>query len=415
MTNSTIDLPSETTLEQKLKDLVDYHPLEKRAHSPLPGKTIGIYDASNIDKLPWPISEEGRFARRYFTPLVKDGIKHYIDNINAEIRLLVVSEHVIPILVVNNDYSNAYVCSPHAHYVSLALDSLHVIKNSWVRRGVQSLLKGFGKLLLKGEINQIVYVNHWLLSTDLYPQNLTPEDIGAITSFLKKEFPRCAIAMRSINQKTNQTLHKQLKKCGFNFIASRQVYLTDTGDKSLFSTRIIKSDLRLWKDNDYEVIDDKQLTSNDFTRILKLYNIVSLEHHSHLNPQLNARYIKIMIEQGFLKVKALKLNGNIDGVVGYFEKNNQFMCPFFGYDKSHPDKNRLYRLLSTLLLLEASKKASIFHQSAGASFYKKIRRAVGHQEYMAIYTSHLPPKQRFTWGFLRSIMNSAGTIFMRKY
>lgn len=415
MSNSKTNVSADPALDHKLIDLADYQPIEIPTHNRTKTTSITLYDASNIDSMPWPNTDDAPFARGYLVPLVKDGTKHYIDNIDAEMRVLLVGKHVIPLLIVKNKYNNAYVCSPYAHYVSLALDSLHLIKNRWMRKGIELSLRGFGKLLRKGHINRLVYVNHWLLSTDLYPKNISSEDLTAITAFLKETFPDSAIAFRSINAKTNASLKTDLQNCGFKLVATRQIYLTNTGEKDLFNTRIIKSDLRLWKENDYEVIDETQLTPQDLNRILKLYKIVAVEHHSHLNPQLNIRFIKLMINQGFLKIKALKKNGKIDGVVGFYERNNIFMCPFFGYDKGHADKNRLYRLLSTLLLLEASKKNCVFHQSSGASFYKKIRRATGHQEFMGLYCRHLPLRQRLPWLTIKTIMNSAGTIFMKKY
>ena len=90
-------------------------------------------------------------------------------------------------------------------------------------------------------------------------------------------------------------------------------------------------------------------------------------------------------------------------------------CPFFGYDKNEPDHTVIYRLLNTALLLAAKEKQLIFHQSAGASFYKKIRRAEGCLESMAIYTEHLPQKQRLSWKILKFFINGIAPRFMEKY
>jgi len=374
-----------------------------------------LYDATNIDNIAWPNTEAASFARKYLIPFIKNGTKHYISNIDAEMRLMHIGQHVVPIVIVNNNYENAYVCSPYAHYISLALDSLHLIKSKILRKVVQSSLKGLGHLLRKVRINQIVYVNHWLLSTDLYPEGITIEQTDAITKFLKLQFPEHAIAFRSINNKTNESLKNNLEKCGYNLIASRQVYITNPKNQALFQTRIVKSDLKLWNERDYQVCEHQQLTNKDIERILTLYNTVTLEHHSHLNPQLNENFVKLMMEQRILNLKALKKDNVIDGVVGYFHHDNVFMCPFFGYDKSHQDTNRLYRLLSTMLLLEAAKDKTYFHQGAGASFYKKIRRAVNHQEYLGVYCSHLSAPRRFVWRSLKAMMNTVGVIFMKKY
>lgn len=101
-------------------------------------------------------------------------------------------------------------------------------------------------------------------------------------------------------------------------------------------------------------------------------------------------------------------------MAGFFERGGVMYCPIFGYDKDDPEHTIIYRLLSTTLLLEARDKGWIFHQSAGASFYKKIRRAEGYMEYMAVYTRHLSYKQRASWSLLGSLINLASP-FIKNY
>lgn len=376
---------------------------------------VQLYNCHTIDTLAWPDTESGQFARRYLIPLIKEGPRRFIDNIDAEMQLLQIDNHLLPILISNNNYENSYVCSPYGHYVALAFDKLHIFKKPLVKSAAELTLNVLGKALRRGKINQIVYVNHWLLSTDLHPQNLTKQQLDSISCFLQKQFPHSAIAFRSINIKTSPALKKEIKKCGFKFIVSRQVYLTDTTEKSLFSTRIIKSDLKLWRESGYEVVDGKSLNESEKERVLKLYHIHSIGHHSSLNPQFNSQFLNMMVDQNLLHVKALRRDGVIDGVAGYQIKNGVFFCPFFGYDKSQVDQTRLYRLLSTMLLLEASKEGGLFHQSAGASFYKKIRRATSYTEYMSVYIRHLPFKQRLAWNMVRGVMNLVALPFMKNY
>lgn len=375
---------------------------------------IKMYDATSLAMIDWPKTPEAALVRQYFTPILEKGTSHYFTNIDADIRLLKCDDKVIPILIVHNDYSNSYVCSPYDHYISLGLESIEKLKNPLPKKLASLGLKTLGKILKAGEVNKIIYVNHWLLSTDLYPKNISYSDISAITRFLKTQFPSYAIAFRSINEGTAKELKKHLSHANYKFIAMRQIFLTNTSDEALFKTRIIKSDLRMWKDKDFEVVEHHQLTPKDYPRIHELYNIVALEHHSEHNPKLSLEFISLMIENGLLKVKALKKDGIIYGITGYIIRDGLFFCPFFGYDKNHPDKNKIYRLLSTMLLLEASKDGHCFHQSAGASFYKTIRRATSYIEYLAINTDNLSKRQRLAWKLLRTIMNSVGISFMRK-
>ena len=116
-----------------------------------------------------------------------------------------------------------------------------------------------------------------------------------------------------------------------------------------------------------------------------------------------------------MRFKALKKEGRIDGVVGFVERNGEMFCPFFGYDRSLPQELSLYRLLSTVLMLEADRRHLLFHQSAGASMFKKIRKAQSCIEYIAVDYRHLPFKRRIPWILLEKLCNSIGVIFMKRY
>lgn len=102
-------------------------------------------------------------------------------------------------------------------------------------------------------------------------------------------------------------------------------------------------------------------------------------------------------------------------MIGYLYRHGILFSPFFGYDLTKPTDTGLYRLLSTALMLEAKERKAIFHQSSGASFYKKVRRAEGYLEYTAVYHKHLSYRRRAPWLILRSITNSIGISFMQKY
>lgn len=419
MTHSTVDVRSKRVWKGLLKKIVNKKKLARaqaaQEHTAEDAIDIQLFKADTIDSMVWPENEEGQFAQRCLAPIIKEGTNHFFDNIDVEFCVLRVGEHVFPLVISNDNYENSYVCSPYGHYISLALESLFIIKKALLKHTARLFLTRFGRILKKRKINKIVYVNHWLLSTDLYPSELSFEHVAAMTSFLKRHFPQHAIAFRSINSKTNAELKRNLENLNFQFIASRQIYMTDTSNQDLYATRIIKSDLKLWKESDYEIIESESMDDQDKERILSLYQKLAIENHSQHNPRLNLRFIQLMLDQKILQVKALKKNGSIDGVVGYTERNQILTCPFFGYDKTQQENPRLYRLLSTLLLLESGKKAKTFHQSAGASFYKTIRRAVGYTEYLSVYSAHLPRKQRYAWWLLEKTMNLAALPLMKKY
>ena len=351
----------------------------------------------------------------YYQSLLKNGTLHYVENIEAKFKLLKVGDFTFPILITSDNYENSYVCSPFGNYVLLGIESLQEIKNRFLKKLGRFGINIFGKILKASSINSAIYINHSLLSTDLQPNDLHKNHIKTIVSFLKKKYPQHAIIFRSINSYTCPEIKQNLKLCDFHFIASRQIYLTDVSDLNLLQTRIIKSDLKLWKEKTYEVVEGNDLTYDDELRILNLYKMNAIEHHSSLNPQINIHFVQLLKKNSIFQFKALRKNGLIEGVVGYYIKDKIFHCALIGYDRQNASSNQIYRLLSIMLLLEASKTANTFHQSAGASIFKKIRRAKSFQEYQAIYTKHLNWKQKFSWTFIKLILNIFAIRFMKKY
>lgn len=372
---------------------------------------IQIYTSKTIHELPCKEHEEIYF----FKSLIEKDLCYFIENIKAELNLLKIDHHLIPILITTNSHQNSYVCSPYNHYISLASLPFSSIKNKWIKNYAFLGLQLFGSLIRAGDINQVVYINHSLLATDLQLNILSKYQIERLVEFIENKFPRHSIIFRSINSATCSKLQKNLKSLGFNFIASRKIHLTHPSPE-LFKTRIIKSDLKLWKENPFTLVDLKNFTEQEEQRVLELYQMLSIDHHSHLNPKINLSFLQLLKRRPNFRFKVLMKDGVIEGAVGYHTNHeNVFLCPFFGYNLNHPMKTQIYRILSTFLLLEAQKNGALFHQSAGASFYKTVRRAKSLIEYQGCYTKHLSFKQKITWLLLRSIMNSIGVSFMKKY
>ena len=271
--------------------------------------------------------------------------------------------------------------------------------------------KGLG-WLKKCDLDNVIYVNHWLFSTDLYPKGFEEMHIKEITELLTEKYPNHAIAFRSINKETTPALPGYFKNLGYNAIASRQVYISKPGDPAVHKTRIIKSDLKLLRESPYEVVAGKDLTDPEVLMVLDLHIKLTITHHSKLNPKMTKKLMHTMIANQMFNIYALRKDGMIHGVIGYIERDNVMTCPLFGFDIEHPDKTKIYRLLSTLLFTEAQKKDMVFHQSAG--FILK-RRSRPQMEYLYIYTQHLKKRQSFGWKFLQTIINTLGKHFMRKY
>lgn len=376
---------------------------------------IELYDSNNIDTLVWPNTVDGHYAEIFLAPLVKNGVSHYIDNIHADVYVLKIDNLVLPIVLVNENYANSWVCSPYAHYISYGKESVDIIGKAFLAKLMKNFITILEKISRSSKMNSVVYVNNWMFSTDLYPDEIHSEQISDIVKYLTHRFPFHAIIMRSLNKITTPDLMSTVNKSGFHLIASRYVFITDSKNDSIFKTRILKSDLKLWKESSYQIINEDKLKAADCELLLDLYRKLYVIQHSPLQPQFNHDFFKMLINRQLLRFKILKADGIIKGVAGFYKRNNVMMCPIFGYEKNSSESNVIYRLLNTALLLEAQKEGLLFNQSAGAAFFKSIRRAEGSLEYMAIYTEHLPMSRKLFWSALKFIINRVGSKYMQKY
>lgn len=375
-----------------------------------------LYDAQTIDSLQWPDTEEGSHSRQFLLPFIKNGIRHYIENVYADIFIIKVDDYIFPVIVPDeNVTNNSYICSPYQHYITFGKQYLDLFPNPIIISIIKPLIGLLGRLSKSARIDSVVYVNNWLFSTDLYPQGLTKEHFQAITDLLKTRFPDRAIIFRSLNEITNSNEISNLEQVGYKLIASRVVYISDVTNEEIFHTRIFKSDLRLWEHSPYKIVDQVDLSLDICKEFLRLKNLLYIAQHSTLQPQITRQFMELLFNKNLLHFKALMLDGVVKGVVGYTQLNRVMYCPFFGFDKTDPDHSVIYRLLNADLLLEARKSAHFFNQSAGASFYKSVRRAQEATESMAVYTEHLTLWQRIAWYALRQCMNKLGIFYMKRY
>lgn len=377
--------------------------------------SIAIYDKASIQNCPWPADDAGMYAKEFLEPLIAHGASHFVDNVNAKMAVLIVDNIALP-LTINESSScdSSYVSSPYSQYVSYAPIVSKKIENKFLRFSFDMSLKLYGWLMRLGEIDKVVIVNNWLLSTNPYPKLDTPT-VKKIGDFLKKLFPKHAIVFRSINQQTCQECYEALIKNGYDFIVSKYIYITDGADSDIFKTRIFKSDLNFVRNCPYRLAPLDEIQEREISTLHGLYKALYVEKYSQYNPQYNVNFFKLMFKLKTLNFLIAKQDEELEGLAVYYFFDGKMISPVFGYDPTNSEKKGIYRYLSTALLLEAQKNRAIFNQSAGGSFFKKIRRAKGDMEYTAVDGSHLPYYRRIPWKLLSMILNTLGRPVMEKY
>jgi hypothetical protein len=361
---------------------------------------ICYFNKESIDELSWPNQ-----VNKSLYAFVKDGVPPYIANVDTKIEVSYINNHLIPITVNDAEYSNCFVSSPYGQYVLYGMDEIE-------NKALEKLFfTPFGAVLRWGKINRVVSCNNWLKTTNLYP-NLEKEDVEDLVTSLDERYPHHAHLFRSLNYHTNPELCQWLKEFGYKLIASRIVYLFDPKDPEAFSSRMMKSDLKLLSKTSYEIVPHSELKPEDAPRLKELYDALYLDKYSKQNVQWTEAFFRLAIQTRALELTALRKNGKIDGIVGQKCVNKVMTAPLFGYDPQVSKEEGLYRLLSLQVALQAKEQGALLNQSSGAKSFKTLRRAFPVMEYSAVKTSHLTGKSKLTWNFLGTVVNKVGAPVM---
>ncbi|HLO86338.1 MAG TPA: hypothetical protein VK203_15265 [Nostocaceae cyanobacterium] len=378
---------------------------------------VCLYNKDNIDNLVLPNSEIGNLIKNYWLPLMKAGSSTFINNVNTQLFVIQTDDLVLPVTVNSQELENSYVCSVYSHYITYSKEELPILNNPILEKSLEQILNLMGLFLQWGDINRVIIVNNWLLSTNLYP-NLTFEQINKITNYLKNNFSDYTIIFRSINTFLSEDLFNNFQNQGYEMIGSRQIYLLNPKETSAMRTKMrwrLKQDTDLIEKQGYEVIDGQDITQAEIPRIVELYNDLYLKKYSYNNPQFNEKFVELALKNGFLQIKALRKEGKIDGVIGFYEINGVMTTPLLGYDRTLPQEIGLYRMLSALLIIIATQKEIILHQSSGAASFKRFRGFLPNIEYSAIFYQHLPFQRQLVWWILGCVVNRLAIPLMKEY
>jgi Acetyltransferase (GNAT) domain len=377
-----------------------------------------IYDRHSIDQVPWPATPDGAYAHSLLDRLIRHGPQRLIDNADAEVRVLVADDLVLPLVLGNPAPSvkNSYVCSPTTHYIDYAKReiALELHDQPFARALLPPMLDLLRPLLLWSKFEQVVFVNNWLLSTNLYP-SIPHELIQSLCDLLVRSFPQHAIIFRSVNDQLNATLMKQLQALNFRKVFSRQVYILDPHASRYQQKKSYQKDRSLARRSAYAWADATHIQPTDIARIKALYDDLYLKKYSFHNPQFNRHFFAEALRERWLTFLVLKQQGRIDGVLGFVERNGVMTTPLIGYDRSVDAAAGLYRLISLELVEQAAARGLILHQSSGAAAFKRHRGSTASMEYNLIHDRHLAPRYRLPWQLLEALSRAVIMPVMRRY
>ena len=348
-----------------------------------------LYNKQNISKL--NIDNE-KFL--YLKALITNNLNFYIDNCDAEIILLEHEGLYIPLIVTDNIPNQTYLTSLISSYITYPKQILN-------NKFVNLFFDFFSNILTYFNMDKVIYVNHYLISTNINYE-FSDKQISDITTFLKQKFPDYAICFRNIAHETNETLFNSLKYNKFRFLINRCSYYIDSDNlKNVFKKQSLKKDLSLSKKGKYKISN----SVTDISQQAKLYNDLYINKYTEINPKYNKEFIKMLKDSGFESYSLLNKQNEIVGFYVPFVFNNTVSVPWFGYDTSLSQKDGLYRLLMLNIIEYAKNNNLNLNLSSGVGEFKQRRGAKPYWEYLAIDYSHLNIVRKILYFVLIEITN----------
>lgn len=365
--------------------------------------------------IPWPTSADGDLLRRYYMPFLEKGAAPWITNAEATLGVAVAGDVALPFSVsVNSPPTASYVVSPTSHYVRYSAEEIHKIRSPTQRAILRTAVSPLSAFCEYGHLDEVVYVNNWLLSTNLYPA-MAWHQLVAIVEALRDAYPTLPIVFRSIDLATRGELHGWLKGLGARMVFSRRVNIVHAHDPEVARKPDVKKDRKLLKKTGYKLLQSGELTPDHFPRIEELYNLLYLEKYSALNPAFTARFLQRMHDDGIWRFAAFEKNGRIDSVTATFAVDGVMTSPLVGYDTTLPRTLGLYRLAYMIALEHGLQAGHVINSSAGVAHFKTRRGTHPYREYNAVFDSHVSARRRRPWQLIEAIVDGAAAPIIEHY
>ena len=364
-----------------------------------------IYLYRSDEPIPFPDSDHGRLLQGYTQLFRQAGVDAAIDNADTELGFIQINDVMLPYTVGCARRGLSYVCSPQSHYIDYAMEELDHVSSRLSRWAGKLLLPLVGSICRFGELDRVVMVNNWLLSTNLYPE-LTLDHLLSIRDELRLRYPDHAILFRSLDSCFHSQKLDQLAQQGAMLVMSRRVHILNRDHQSVWRKNNIKNDQRLQRKTSLKRVGHDDLNADDFHRILELYRLLYLDKYSTFNPQFSIQLLtQLWQERTWIFEGWRNRHGELDAICATFSVEGIRCAPLIGYDTRKPQREGLYRLAYLDMLEAGRQRDEHIHCSAGVAVYKQNRGAHSFFEYNAVFADHLPRRRRFPWRLLRWILD----------
>ncbi len=376
-----------------------------------------IYNSDNIDELDWSSYHDGIQSQRYLEPLVKNGVSSYITNSSCELMICAGHQLLLPLVLSSNSKNQTYVVSNNTQFIDYPLEE--IVQGSkypkYVKIGSRlffALLKMIGRL---SRFDNCVFVNNWLVSTNLYPQ-LSKEVIDDLMGCLSAHFPKKTIVFKGLLREFNAGIMDALAENNCKEIVTRQVYMMDPALKKYKKKRPYTQDKKhAEKSEGLQWSVQESLSDEEKSKIIAMYTDLYIRKYSVHNPHYTPSFLSLLLHKGVMTLHVLKENERIQASQLIFTLNGMLTTPMIGYDAQEPKEKGLYRLMNMALMQEAIEKNFVLNMSSGASSFKKQRGGVPVFEHNMVKYNHVGPVRRLPWLIFKMLSDKVVKPGMEKY
>lgn len=345
----------------------------------------------------------------------RDSAGAFIDNLETSITAVATTLGGLPVTRNDGRRRTCYVCCPTVAYLDYALSELrHFEAHPVLRLALNALVESSRPVLWMSGVDRHLQLNNWLLATNPIP-DLDAKELRTITDRLLADHPRHALVWRSLNAVADAEKLKRFRAAGYELFPARQVYLFDCRASQPAEHRDERRDALLLARGDYALIGPDQLGPDDYGRMAELYGYLYLDKYTFLNPQYSAAFMAAAHRGGLVAFHGLRRDGRLDGVIGFFDAGRVMTAPIVGYDTALPQSLGLYRRLMAIGMHRARAQNMLFNMSAGAPGFKRNRGGVPTVEYAAVFTGHLPARQRLASAIIRVVLERVGETLLRRF
>ncbi|QDG93774.1 hypothetical protein NIBR502774_14305 (plasmid) [Rhizobium sp. NIBRBAC000502774] len=354
-------------------------------------------------------------ARRYVSAFAGAGSDTYIRNLRTTVTCHQWGEACLPMTINNGEPQATFVCSPWVGYIDYTKEELARFPNPAIVPALNAVISCVAKVLTFAEVDKIVHINNWMMSTNLLP-DLDCDLVSAQTKELTLSFPNHFLAIRSLTGRHHRQLIASLNAESWVLLPSRQIFIADDITDHLMRRRDLKRDEALWRQSAYHYEELETVSRQDAERIAELYAMLYLEKYSSLNPAYTADFVMMSHEVGMIRYLVHRdQDGLIQSFCGIHQLAAHATVPLMGYNTRLDQSAGLYRLGFYAGARYASRHGLSFNMSSGATGFKTSRGATAEIEYTAFYFRHLPLARRLPMRILGAVAHGIGIPLLKKY